>query len=157
MERKRTPHHLRLVSVDNICNITTGMITSSPSAENGKRRRKLNIPRYQWFWAANYRDISALTPDLTHTVKRHVIVKRVIPIHAFPVSRLESAREVLRAAAWKEKAERSHAPEDQKAAYDSLNIRQNQAWEGLLADWRSTDRRMPLEYLLEFKFCILVR
>jgi hypothetical protein len=106
------------------------MITSSPSAENGKRRRKLNIPRYQWFWAANYRDISALTPDLTHTVKRHVIVKRVIPIHAFPVSRLESAREVLRATAWKEKAERSHAPEDQKAAYDSLNIRHDRIRRG---------------------------
>ncbi|CAP86947.1 hypothetical protein PCH_Pc24g00390 [Penicillium rubens Wisconsin 54-1255] len=65
------------------------------NSKNGKRRRKLNITRYQWFWAVNYRDLSALTPDLRHSVKRRVIVKRVIPTQDFPISRLQSAREVF--------------------------------------------------------------
>ncbi|CDM32601.1 unnamed protein product [Penicillium roqueforti FM164] len=37
----------------------------------------------------------ALTPDLRHSVKRRVIVKRVIPTQDFPISRLQSAREVF--------------------------------------------------------------
>jgi hypothetical protein len=39
---------------------------------------KLNErPVYQWFWSGTHGDSRTLTPDLKHTVKRHVVVKRV--------------------------------------------------------------------------------
>jgi hypothetical protein len=42
---------------------------------------KLNErPVYQWFWSGTHGDSRTLTPDLKHTVKRHVVVKRSIPV-----------------------------------------------------------------------------
>jgi len=49
-------------------------------------------PRYQWFWSGNQNDTELLTPDLKHTVKRHVAVKRVIPIELFPTQRVQYAK-----------------------------------------------------------------
>jgi len=40
--------------------------------------------RYQWFWKGTQGETRTLTPDLTQTVKRHVLVKRKIPIKKFP-------------------------------------------------------------------------
>ncbi|KAJ0414716.1 hypothetical protein BJY00DRAFT_20113 [Aspergillus carlsbadensis] len=146
------------------CTIEHTVNTWSVSAhrvfpEGRKRRRRVDAPRYQLFWAANYKEIATLPPDLTHTVKRHVLVKRAVPIDSFPVERLESARRVLRARAWVEKAEsRNATPHELDSARDSLFTKEDQAWAGLLADWESKDRRhVPLAQLLEFKFCILIR
>ncbi|KAH8689197.1 hypothetical protein BGW36DRAFT_433961 [Talaromyces proteolyticus] len=43
------------------------------------------LPRYQWFWAGTHDDTKRLTPDLRHTVTRHVVVKRIIPASGFPL------------------------------------------------------------------------
>ncbi|KAL3449639.1 hypothetical protein BJX65DRAFT_272776 [Aspergillus insuetus] len=128
-----------------------------------KRHRRLNAtPQYQWFWAANYKDIATLSPDLTHTVKRHVLVKRVIPIQNFPVGRLEAARSVLRARAWREKAVGERHGLNQlelMEAEQSLGRKEQAAWTAFLADWKCKDqyRSLPLEQLLEFRFCITIR
>ncbi|PKX91164.1 uncharacterized protein P174DRAFT_454020 [Aspergillus novofumigatus IBT 16806] len=128
--------------------------------ENSKRRRKpVQLPRHQWFWAANHKEIATLTPDLKHTVKRHILVKRAIPVADFPVRRLESARDVLRAKAWGEQAARSDAaPPIQKLTADhSVHWKGHKAWEALLDDWKRKDGRMSLEQLFEFRFSILIR
>ncbi|KAL3477170.1 hypothetical protein BJX99DRAFT_257646 [Aspergillus californicus] len=128
--------------------------------ETRKRRRRLDVPQYQWFWAANAREIATLTPDLTHTVKRHVLVKRVVPIAGFPVERLQAARSVLRARTWEDKAQTHNAPPHEvESARESLFRHQEEAWGTSLADWKNTrDRRhVPLEQMLEFRFCILIR
>jgi hypothetical protein len=93
-------------------------------------------------------------------VKRHVFVKRAVPIDSFPIERLESARRVLHRRAWVEKAEsRNATPHELDSARHSLMLKEDEAWAGLLADRQSKrDRRhAPLEQLFEFKFCILVR
>jgi hypothetical protein len=118
------------------------------------------VPRYQWFWAANYKEIATLTPDLTYTVKRHVLVKRAVPIDSFPIERLESARRVLHGRAWVDKAEsRNATPHELDSARSSLWIKEDEAWAGLLDDRQSKKlrRHVPLEQLFEFRFCILVR
>ncbi|KAF4213132.1 hypothetical protein CNMCM8980_007390 [Aspergillus fumigatiaffinis] len=127
--------------------------------ENSKRRRKpVQLPRHQWFWAANHKEIATLTPDLKHTVKRHVLVKRSIPVADFPVRRLESARDVLRAKAWGEQAARSDAASIQKLSADhSVHWKGHNAWEALLDDWKRKDGRRSLEQLFEFRFSILIR
>lgn len=48
--------------------------------------------RYQWYWAGNQDETKKLTPDLKHTVKRHVVAKRIIPIDKFPIWRVKAAR-----------------------------------------------------------------
>ncbi|KAL4971180.1 hypothetical protein BDW66DRAFT_146562 [Aspergillus desertorum] len=35
--------------------------------------------RYQWFWAGTQDESRRLSPDLRHAVKRHVVVKRIVP------------------------------------------------------------------------------
>lgn len=35
--------------------------------------------RYQWFWAGTQNESRRLSPDLRHAVKRHVVVKRIVP------------------------------------------------------------------------------
>jgi hypothetical protein len=42
------------------------------------------LARYQWFWAGTHEDTKKLTPDLKHTVTRHVVVKRIMPVEGFP-------------------------------------------------------------------------
>ncbi|GAB1318337.1 hypothetical protein MFIFM68171_08547 [Madurella fahalii] len=39
---------------------------------------------YQWFWAGTQEQTKLLTPDLTQTVSRHVVVKRRVPVDIFP-------------------------------------------------------------------------
>jgi hypothetical protein len=42
---------------------------------------KLLMPaQYQWFWAGTHSDTEILAPDMKHTVKRHVVVKRVVAV-----------------------------------------------------------------------------
>ncbi len=36
-------------------------------------------PRYQWYWAGTHQESKRLSPDMKHTVKRHVVAKRIIP------------------------------------------------------------------------------
>lgn len=36
-------------------------------------------PRYQWYWAGTHKESKRLSPDMKHTVKRHVVAKRIIP------------------------------------------------------------------------------
>jgi hypothetical protein len=40
--------------------------------------------RYQWFWRGTQDQTRVLTPDLKETVKRHVLVKRMISVKDFP-------------------------------------------------------------------------
>ncbi|KAL2834139.1 hypothetical protein BJY01DRAFT_259616 [Aspergillus pseudoustus] len=129
-----------------------------PENSPKRRRRPVDLPRHQWFWAANHNEIATLTPDLTHTVKRHILVKRAIPIADFPVKRLESVRDVLRAKAWREQAERSDAPRiEQESAMYSVDRKEAGAWDALLDGWRRNDARMSLEQLFEFRFSIQIR
>jgi hypothetical protein len=39
---------------------------------------------YQWYWAGTQEHTKVLTPDLTQTVNRHVVVKRKVPLDGFP-------------------------------------------------------------------------
>ncbi|KAL2797368.1 hypothetical protein BJX66DRAFT_297695 [Aspergillus keveii] len=36
--------------------------------------------RYQWFWAGTQDESGRLSSDLKHAVKRHVVVKRIVPV-----------------------------------------------------------------------------
>lgn len=36
-----------------------------------------------------------LTPDLKYTVKRHVVVKRIIPVEGFPFDAKEEEHEII--------------------------------------------------------------
>jgi hypothetical protein len=53
----------------------------------------LKRPRYQWFWVGNQEETEVLTPDLRHTVKRHIMVKRVIKDAEFPVINIDGSEE----------------------------------------------------------------
>jgi hypothetical protein len=48
------------------------------------------LARYQWFWAGTHEDTKKLTPDLKHTVTRHVVVKRIMPVEGFPFGSVET-------------------------------------------------------------------
>jgi hypothetical protein len=48
------------------------------------------LTRYQWFWAGTHEDTKKLTPDLKHTVTRHVVVKRIMPVERFPFGSVET-------------------------------------------------------------------
>jgi hypothetical protein len=50
----------------------------------GQPPRKHKCARYQWFWAGSQEESKKLTPDLKHTVKRHVVVTRIVPAEGFP-------------------------------------------------------------------------
>jgi hypothetical protein len=41
--------------------------------------------RHQWFWIGNQEQTEILTPDIKHTVKRHIVLTRVIPDGDFPI------------------------------------------------------------------------
>jgi hypothetical protein len=36
--------------------------------------------RYQWFWAGTQDESGRLSSDLKHAVKRHAVVKRIVPV-----------------------------------------------------------------------------
>jgi hypothetical protein len=72
-------------------------IEGEHASENFRRLYGIQHLRYQWFWAGNQQETKILTPDLKHTVKRHIVVKRVIDIKDFPESRLKRARETQKA------------------------------------------------------------
>lgn len=59
----------------------------------GNTRPESKRPRYQWFWAGTQKETEVLTPDLKYSIKRHVSVKRVIPIDEFPVDIVKRARD----------------------------------------------------------------
>ncbi|KAE9368955.1 hypothetical protein N431DRAFT_513353 [Stipitochalara longipes BDJ] len=42
-------------------------------------------PRYQWFWTGNQEETEILTPDIKHTVKRYIVVTRVVDDKDFPL------------------------------------------------------------------------
>ena len=44
-----------------------------------------NPARHQWYWSGMQEDTKVLTPNLKHTVKRHVLVTRIIPKADFPI------------------------------------------------------------------------
>jgi hypothetical protein len=78
-------------------------------------------PRYQWFWAGTQKETEVLTPDLKHSVKRHVSVKRVIPIDEFPVDIVKRARDQ------KAKAKGKVAAEMENNAETSSDVHLDQA------------------------------
>lgn len=115
-------------------------------------------PRYQWFWAGTQKATETLTPDLKHTVKRHIVVKRIIAVEDFPVSVIEAAREVLRAEEdemifpkvvlfLNERARRvAH-----EATKDLKERAKEKVRQITSAEWREGER------LLTFNFCVQVR
>lgn len=125
---------------------------------HGDPRPESDVPQYQWFWEATHRETESLTADLKHTVKRHVVVKRVVPVQAFPVEILERARGVLQAMAAEEEAK---DPDTRNKAIQAKDNAERKYWNAMLADWRKDSRRngrcrTSLEYLLDFRFCIQV-
>jgi len=111
------------------------------------------LPRYQWFWAGTQDETKKLTPDLKHTVKRHVVVKRVVSLADFPLGTVEhimpEEREVNRA--W------------QLSDSTAWNNDTLEAPEMLSVNWRGKPRRVRPNYLLRalkryftFRFCINV-
>lgn len=67
-----------------------GIVTNSPTLKRLSRNAPLSaadekVPRYQWFWAGTHEETKKLTPDLKHTVKRHVVVKRIVSLRDFPL------------------------------------------------------------------------
>ncbi len=70
-------------------------IFKSLKAKFGKKaddERERDDVRYQWFWAGTQNETKKLTPDLTQSVKRHVVVKRIIDSKEFPTERVKAAR-----------------------------------------------------------------
>lgn len=51
--------------------------------------------RYQWFWAGTQDESRRLSPDLRHAVKRHVVVKRIVPEEIVVPLSLDKAEGVL--------------------------------------------------------------
>jgi hypothetical protein len=68
---------LRLTSCLDAVDIPEGQTMSTEKVANTKLKER---PVYQWFWSGTHADTRTLTPDLKHTVKRHVVVKRSIPV-----------------------------------------------------------------------------
>jgi len=50
--------------------------------DNSSSSYNPQLARYQWFWAGTQQETKKLTPDLKHTVKRHVVVKRIVPFES---------------------------------------------------------------------------
>jgi hypothetical protein len=102
--------------------------------------------RYQWFWEGTQKETEILTPDLKHTVKRHVVVKRVVSIAEFPVERVKQAKAALRAA-------------KERTATDSNILRGVEDAEEEQSTLSRQTRPPPksLEDLLDFSFYIQVR
>jgi hypothetical protein len=49
-------------------------------------------PCHQWFWTGTHRDTKTLTPDLKYTVKRHIVVKRSLPVERFPLPTIQESK-----------------------------------------------------------------
>lgn len=94
-------------------------------------------PRYQWYWAGNPEETEILTPDLKYTVKRHVVVKRIITVEGLLINA--------------EAAQLSKSLE----ADGMLGKRRERAQEKE-QKWKSPEQEW-LEYLLDFSFCVRVR
>jgi hypothetical protein len=90
----------------------------------------INQPRYQWYWMGNQEETATLTPDLKHTVNRHIIVKRVIPDDGLPIHAIAAQLSKLSEA-------------DGASAGTSWDSRRPE--------------QTSLEYLFDFGFCIKVR
>jgi hypothetical protein len=73
-------------------------IQGEHASEDFRRLYGIQYPRYQWFWAGNQQETEILTPDLKHTVKRHIVVKRVIYIKDFPQARFKRVQKPLEVA-----------------------------------------------------------
>ncbi|KAF2805956.1 uncharacterized protein BDZ99DRAFT_466262 [Mytilinidion resinicola] len=121
------------------------------------REQKLNEaeerPVYQWFWAGTHGDTKMLTPDLKQTVKRHVVVKRAVPVALFPRRKEKGERadaEVTKSDKGSVKTDDDMAaPEDDgaKKAKDDPKTAEENEKEGVYA----------LESLLDFSFRVHVR
>ncbi|EED21475.1 hypothetical protein TSTA_087080 [Talaromyces stipitatus ATCC 10500] len=79
------------VSIESTAQLGIGQ--ESSKAKSTKEHQKTQslasaeeLPRYQWFWAGTHEDTRKLTPDLKHTVTRHVVVKRKLQLVGFPFS-----------------------------------------------------------------------
>ena len=56
--------------------VNNGTYTPSPAAS-------VKLPQHQWYWAGTHEETRHLTADLKHTVKRHVVIKRIINFSDF--------------------------------------------------------------------------
>jgi len=108
------------------------------------------VPRYQWFWAATHRETESLTPDIKHTVKRHIVVRRVVPVHAFPVERVKSAKALFRVMEVEKE-------ETIPMSSSILDVGKEVTWKAMLEDWQKDSGRTSLECLLDFSFQVQVR
>jgi hypothetical protein len=144
------------------------VILSGPQGKLRKRRaRSQNYPqdgqkdaRFQWFWAGTQEDTKKLTADLKHTVKRHVVVRRVVPINEFPVQRVRAMRA-------KEQMESlAKRWSDSNTSYGSLRTvtamlaakrATEEAHEAKTADLKQRHDRPSLEDLFDFEFYVSVR
>jgi len=110
-------------------------------------------PRYQWYWAGTQDETKKLTPDLKHSVKRHIVVRRIIPIKNFPGKRISAAK-ALRDAIDRQDTEYT-TPESKVPEPTEKKIGR------LLSEYegeRKVDRKKPthLRELLSFDFSIQV-
>jgi len=100
------------------------------------RHQKHKFIRYQWFWKGTQEDSQRLSPDLTESVKRHIEVKRVVPISQTLEDRIKAARAL------------SNAREtDMEEKLADLQMARNRD---------QAHNPNALESLLEFSFCVQV-
>jgi hypothetical protein len=144
--------------------------TSHPSLKSAWSNDK-QIPRYQWFWAGTQDETKKLTPDLKHTVKRHVVVKRIVSLADFPLGtiqhlvgdeidfkRLADHPELTSTDQSKMGAsvsQQSGQPLKNSAASEALKPLLV-AWEGKILPVRHDYLRMALKRYFTFSFCTTV-
>lgn len=101
-----------------------------------QHQKKHKFIRYQWFWTGTQEDSQRLSTDLKESVKRHIVVKRVVPISQTLEERIIAARALSDAGETKEN----------RAA---LRRAQHK-------DWAHGTNPNALENLLDFSFCVQV-
>jgi len=120
---------------------------------DANEEKENNVVRYQWFWAGTQDETKKLTPDLTQTVKRHVVVKRVIDMKDFPIERVKAARRLIAAERVEKTANVSSA--EKREILREATLKATKEWERA----RAHDKRQKpsLKHLLCFDFAIQVR
>ncbi|KAE8444794.1 hypothetical protein EG329_014254 [Mollisiaceae sp. DMI_Dod_QoI] len=125
--------------------------------------------RYRWFWAGTHEETKKLTPDLKHSVKRHVVVRRVIPIGDFPVQKIASAKRLLDEEVETAKEQRYAESVEQSAngTKNGVTLKMKETTKKATAkatkarearaSSRLCGRRTSLRKLLHFEFSIHVR
>lgn len=133
---------------------------SSHRAAEAGRHQKSSDPgpqlrsRYQWLWGTQG-ETKKLTPDLKHSLKRHMVVHRVIPINDFPTARVKTFKDLCIA---KEKLPKHVKSKDKPVKVPHEVVAEYENARRKYSETRRADKKelKELRELLSFDFLVQV-